>query len=138
MGSRLSGTSLKPATSATATIGTLSQKTELQENHSSSRPPTNGPSPIPTPAIADQMAIALPRSSRGKTSMITDSVAGMIIAPPMPIAARSTISWVASWANAASTLATPNSTSPDWSAFFRPKRSPSVPMVSRTPANERR
>ena len=47
---------------------------------------------MPTPAIADQMPIALPRSSRGNTSMITDSVAGMIIAPPMPIAARSTIS----------------------------------------------
>src|SRR5829696_6037599 len=112
-GSRLSGTSANPATMAATTIGTLSQNTELQENHSSSRPPTNGPSPMPTPAIADQMPIALPRSSRGKTSMITDSVAGMIIAPPMPIAARSTISCVASWANAARTLATPNSTSPD-------------------------
>ena len=59
--------------------------------------------------------------------MITDRVAGMIIAPPMPIAARSAISCVASCANAARTLATPNSTSPDWSARFRPKRSPSVP-----------
>ena len=91
-GSRLSGTRAKPAIRATATIGTLSQNTELQENHSSSRPPTNGPRPMPTPAIADQIPIALPRSSRGKMSMITDSVAGMIIAPPMPIAARSTIS----------------------------------------------
>ena len=43
---------------------------------------------MPTPAIADQMPIALPRSSRGKTFMMTDSVAGMIIAPPMPITAR--------------------------------------------------
>ena len=47
---------------------------------------------MPRPAIADQMPIALPRSSRGKTSMITDSVAGMIIAPPTPMTARSTIS----------------------------------------------
>ena len=77
----------KPAIRATPTIGTLSQNTELQENHSSSSPPTNGPRPMPTPAIADQIPIALPRSSRGKMSMITDSVAGMIIAPPMPIAA---------------------------------------------------
>ena len=93
---------------------------------------------MPTPAIADQIPIALPRSSRGKMSMITDSVAGMIIAPPMPIAARSTISCVASWANAASTLATPNSMSPDCRARLRPKRSPSVPMVSRTPAKASR
>ena len=88
--------------------------------------------------MADQMPIALPRSSRGKTSMITDSVAGMIIAPPTPIAARSTISCVASCANAASTLATPNSTSPACRARLRPKRSPSVPIVSRTPAKASR
>ncbi len=127
-----------PATSATATIGTLSQNTELQENHSSSRPPTNGPRPMPTPAIADQIPIALPRSSRGKMSTITDRVAGMIIAPPMPITARSTTSCPAFCANAASTLATPNSRSPDWSTRFRPKRSPSVPIVSRTPAKASR
>jgi hypothetical protein len=70
----------------------LSQNTEGQDDHSRSSPPTNGPRPIPTPAIADQIPIAFARSSRGKMSMITESVAGMIIAPPMPIMARSTIS----------------------------------------------
>ena len=93
---------------------------------------------MPTPAVADQIPIALARSSRGKTSMITDSVAGMIIAPPTPIAARSTISCSDVWASAASTLAIPNSTSPDCSARLRPKRSPSVPIVSSTPANASR
>ena len=73
-------------------MGTLSQKTELHENHSRSRPPTKGPRPIPTPAMADQMPIAFPRSSRGNTSMITDRVAGMIIAPPMPMRARRAMS----------------------------------------------
>jgi hypothetical protein len=38
-----------------------------------------------TPA---QSPIALPCSSRGKTFMRIDSVAGMISAPPMPIVAR--------------------------------------------------
>ena len=86
------GDEANPATSAMPTIGTFSQNTELHENHSRRSPPTNGPRPMPTPATADQMPIALPRSSRGKTSMITDNVAGMIIAPPMPITARSAIS----------------------------------------------
>jgi len=58
-GSRLSGTRAKPAITATATIGTFSQNTELHEDHSSSRPPTKGPRPMPTPAIADQIAIAI-------------------------------------------------------------------------------
>ncbi len=93
---------------------------------------------MPTPATADQMPIAFARSSRGKMSMITDSVAGMIIAPAMPMTARSAISCSEFWAKAASTLATPNRTSPDCSARLRPKRSPSVPIVSRTPAKESR
>ncbi len=98
----------------------------------------NGPRPMPTPAVADQIPIALARSERGKTSMITDSVAGIIIAPPTPIAARSTISWPELWASAARTDARPNRISPDCSARLRPKRSPSVPIVSRTPANASR
>ena len=70
--------------------------------------------------------------------MITDSVAGMIIAPPTPIAARSAISCPEVEASAASTLARPNRTSPDCSARLRPNRSPSVPIVSSTPANASR
>ena len=98
----------------------------------------NGPRPMPTPAVADQMAIALPRSSRGKTSMITDSVAGMIIAPPMPITARSRMNCSEFCASAASTLALPNRIRPDCRARLRPKRSPSVPIVSSTPAKASR
>ena len=98
----------------------------------------NGPRPMPSPATADQMPIAFARSSRGKMSMITERVAGMIIAPPMPMSARSAMSWSAFCANAAATLATPKSARPDCRARLRPNRSPSVPIVSRTPANESR
>jgi hypothetical protein len=54
----------------------------------------NGPSPMPTADVADQTAIALPRSSRGKMLLTVERVAGMIIAPPIPIrASRPTSSW---------------------------------------------
>jgi hypothetical protein len=40
----------------------LTRNTELQSNHFSSRPPKNGPRPMPTAANADQMPIAFARS----------------------------------------------------------------------------
>ena len=88
--------------------------------------------------MPDQMPIALPRSSRGKTLVMIDSVAGMISAPPTPIAARTAISPSAESTNSTARLAPPNSTSPACSASLRPKRSPSVPMVSSRPANTSR
>ena len=49
---------------------------------------------MPIAAMPAQMPIALARSSRGKTLEMIDSVAGMISAPPTPIAARTAISCV--------------------------------------------
>ena len=65
-GSRLSGTSRSPSSTAISAIGTLTRKTADQSNHSISSPPTSGPSPIPTAARAAQIPIALPRSSAGR------------------------------------------------------------------------
>jgi hypothetical protein len=120
---------------AAATIGTLSKKTEAHEKSCRSSPPTTGPRPIPTEAVADQIAIALARSSRGKMLLTVERVAGMIIAPPTPISARSATNWPEFCANAARTLAPPNTTRPSWSARLRPKWSPSVPITSSRPAN---
>jgi hypothetical protein len=116
----------------------LTRKTELQSKYSSSSPPKNGPRPIPIDAIAAQMPIALARSSRGKTFVRIDSVAGMISAPPTPIAARIAISWFAVSANRTARLAPPKIASPDWRASLRPKRSPSVPIVRSRPAKTSR
>ena len=74
-----------PATKATSATGTLMRKTEDQSKYSSSRPPNSGPRPTPIAAVPAQMPIALARSSRGKTFVMIDSVAGMISAPPTPI-----------------------------------------------------
>ena len=92
LGSRLSGTSRMPSTSAATTTGTLIQNTAGQDEISISAPPMSGPRPTPTAAIAAQTLMALPRSCCGKTSMMIDSVEGMISAPPIPIAARAAIS----------------------------------------------
>ena len=84
------------------------------------------------------MAIALPRSSPVKTLAMIESVAGMISAAPMPIAARTAITWSAESATRAPRLARPKIDTPAWSASLRPKRSPSVPKTSSRPANTSR
>jgi hypothetical protein len=89
---------------------------------------------MPTPARPDQMPIALPRSSAGKTFVMIESVAGMIRAAPTPMAARAAITSPADEASAPATDAAPKSVVPAWSARLRPKRSPSVPIVRRSPA----
>ena len=93
---------------------------------------------MPTDAAADHAAIALPRSSRGNTLEMIDSVAGMISAPPAPITARTAISWSAVSTNSTQRLASPNSAVPAWSASLRPKRSPTTPNESSRPANTSR
>ena len=123
---------------AIAATGTLTRNTDVQSKYSSSRPPNSGPRPMPIEAMPAQMPIALPRSSRGKTLVRIDSVAGMISAPPMPMAARIAISPLAESTNSTARLAPPNSARPAWSARLRPKRSPSVPIVSSRPANTSR
>jgi hypothetical protein len=67
-----------------------------------------------------------------------DSVAGMISAPPTPIAARTAMSSPAESTKSTARLARPKIAIPDWRASLRPKRSPSVPIVSSRPANTSR
>ena len=67
-----------------------------------------------------------------------ESVAGMISAAPTPIAARTAITWFAESAIRAPRLASPKIETPTWSARLRPKRSPSVPNTSSSPAKTSR
>jgi hypothetical protein len=89
---------------------------------------------MPRLAVPVQIPMALTRSPRGKTPVMTESVEGMISAPPTPISARAMISWEAEEAYAPSRLAPANTPSPSWRNRFLPKRSPSAPIVSRRPA----
>src|SRR5665647_1729073 len=77
-GSRLSGTSLMPRSRATIATGTLMRKTELHEKASRSNPPARGPRPMPIAAVPAQTPIARPRSSRGNTLVMIDSVNHLI------------------------------------------------------------
>ena len=72
---------------------------------------------MPRPETAAQMPMALARSL-GSVKMLvsTDSVDGMISAPPMPIAARAAISSPEDPDHAAESDATPKIASPENSA----------------------
>ena len=66
---------------------------------------------------------------------ISDSVDGARVAPAMPSRARLTISRISGVVeNAASTETAPKAAAPISSSRRRPIRSPSVPMVTRSPA----
>jgi hypothetical protein len=71
----------------------LTRKTEPHQKCSSSSPPTSGPAAAPTAATALHTPMASARSRRsGNTARSTDSVAGMIIAPPTPSSTRAATS----------------------------------------------
>jgi hypothetical protein len=90
--SRDSGTSASAPTTRAAAIGTLMRKIPCQSTLSMRKPPATGPMATPEPAIADQIAMALGRSSSGKMLVMTERVVGMIAAAPTPIRARAAIS----------------------------------------------
>ena len=72
----------------------------------------SGPSATPTPAVAAQTPMALPRSRAGNTLVMIDSVAGMMNAPPMPMNARLAISGTGEPAIAEASEPSPNTTKP--------------------------
>ncbi len=102
-GSFDSGTSGRHRASAMIATGMLIRKTEFQEKLSIRNPPVIGPNAIPSPDTAAQIPIAFGRSSAGKTLVRTDSVEGMMNAPPTPIRARLAISMLGESATAAAT-----------------------------------
>ena len=83
--SRLSGTYLSAPTTATAAIGTLTKNTQRQEAYSVRTPPRIRPRAAPPAVMAAQMPRARLRSSpSSKTTVISDSAAGDMSAPPRP------------------------------------------------------
>ena len=81
------------------------------------------------------MPIAFARSSRGKTSVRIDSVAGITSAAPAPCSARNAIRVLALSDSATPAEASPNVSSPMLIQRRRPKRSPMVPPASMSPAS---
>ena len=71
-----------------------------------------GPITMPTPATADQAAMACGRSRGGNTEFRMDRVAGITNAAPRPMITRAAISVPAPEANAAAALPRANTASP--------------------------
>jgi hypothetical protein len=134
--SREVGSRRRPATRVTMTTGTLIRNTACHEKCWRSQPPRTGPNPLLALATAAHTPIARARSrGSGKMVLMSDSVAGMISAAPMPIIARHTVSWSESWARPDSSEPTPNTARPAMRAPRRPNRSPRAPIVRSRPAN---
>ncbi len=108
------------ATNATTTIGTLTKNTDPHQKCSSRMPLDKGPIAPPAPANPAQIAIALPRSSGGKTTVMIDSVAGITSAAPTPITERKAMTKAAESANDATIAAVPKMARPVSSAPLRP------------------
>jgi hypothetical protein len=85
-------------------------------------------------AVAAQMPIARERSWSGKRCLIAARVDGIISAPPRPMTARIAISAPAEETKAAIVEARPKISSPIVNIRRLPKRSLSVPPVSKRPA----
>ena len=113
-------------------IGTLIQKMLCQSKRSTSVPPISGPMASARPEMPAHMPIARARS-RGsrKVFVMIDSVLGSMRAPPIPCTTREPMRNVVAGARAHRTEPPVNSARPAMNILRRPKRSPSVPPVSR-------
>ena len=118
-------------------IGTLTRKTEPYQKWPSSQPLATGPMAPAAPVTLAQMAMALVRSSGGKTLTRIDSVDGMMNAAPTPMSgpAGDELPHRGRHVAARTTGRRRNSTRPSCSAPLRPKRSPIAPVENSRPAN---
>jgi hypothetical protein len=122
------------AAKASAASVTLTANTDGHENHSSNVPERSRPMIAPAPAMPAQMPTARPRSWGGKTLVMIDRVVGITSAAPTPITARRPISVDGALTSIAASEAPPKTTSPVSRIPLRPKRSPSAPAGSSSPA----
>ena len=111
------------------------RNTDPYQKWSSSSPLATGPMAPAAPVMLAQMAIALVRSSGGKTLTRIDRVEGMMSAAARPMTARQAMSCHMAWEKVAARQARRKRSRPAWSAPLRPKRSPRAPVVNSRPAN---
>ncbi len=135
--SRVAGTIASVPRSATAARTTLKTKIDCQGSHSSMTPEASKPSTPPPAATPTHVPTALPRSSGGKMVVITDSVTGMIIAAPTPIAPRSAISSPGPFRKIAASEERPKRARPAARTGLRPIRSPIAPAGRSSAAKAR-
>ena len=115
-------------------IGTFTQSTACQPNHSVSTPPRIEPAAPPAPATAPQTPSARLRSLPAGNSVISsERAAGEMRAAPMPCAARETTSMSGVTESAPAIDATTKRPRPAMKTRRRPVRSAIRPPSSRNP-----
>ena len=130
-----SGTNRSPNARPSAAMGTLIRNTDPHQKRASSRPPTIGPSAMPSPVVAAHRPIARWRSFASRNMVVMmESVAGMSMAPPMPMLARAAISMSTEPENAAQIEPAAKATRPARKTLFRPIRSARLPLTRSRPA----
>jgi hypothetical protein len=115
--------------------GIARRKTEPHQKNSSRTPPSSGPSAPPSEYAVIQTPIANVRWPGSSNRLrIRESVEGAIVAPAIPSSARETISISGLVEKAVRSEARANAAAPMSRRRRRPMRSPSVPIVIRSPA----
>lgn len=123
-GSLVSGSRKPQAAMPSAAVGMLIRKTEPHQKWLSRKPPTSGPSGMPSAEAVEIRATALPRSAGPNIAGSTDSDRGMISAAPTPRTTRAAITAFTSPAREPSAEPARKTASPAISMRRRPNRSP--------------
>ena len=135
-GSFDSGTVMGARARNGTSTGTAMRNTDPHQKWLSRSPPTMGPSAAPAEKPAAHTAIAVRRSFGSRKMLrMSESVAGMSMAPKNPSTARAMTSSRAVGANAASAEITANPTEPISRILRRPMRSPRLPIGTSSPAS---
>src|SRR3984885_15178884 len=124
----------RPATTAIATIGTLTRNTQCQLA-ATSAPPTTGPSAAAAPPTEVQALIVPVRFSGRAAASSRPSEAGISSAPPAAWTTRAATSTQTSGATAQAADARPKTTIPVRNAARRPIRSAARPAGTSSAAN---
>ncbi len=133
---RLSRTSGRVSVSTSAPTGTLTKKIHSQPAYFVRMPPISTPAAAPLPAMAPQIPSALLRSAPSSNVVVMiESVAGEMIAAPMPCTARAATSTPIEPASPQASEAAENSASPAMNIRRRPSRSAARPPSSSKPPN---
>jgi len=137
-GSALSGSTIRPATSAASPKARLNQKIARQFQAPTSAPPMTGPRARASPDTAAQIPTARVRvRSSVYRCRSMDRVPGSLAAAPKPMTARPAMTRPMFGASAASTEPAQKMPTPISITRFRPNSSPTMPKASMAPANVR-
>ena len=117
--------------------GMLIPNAQRHENAVVNQPPSSGPTAAIPPMVEPQTAKAMPRSRPRNVALMSDSVVGRIIEPPMPWTSRARMSSPPLGATAAAIEASTKIATPSSMSRRRPKRSARLPNTSRSDANTR-